>query len=183
MLKRYYTSHAKKYYLNEIAAFETLKDSKDAELAIINYHGSFRLDGTFNILLEYADGGTLEDAFQNTNPPVTTAQEAAFWRGMLNICRAIKAVHNLADKRYAHTLRKNRVTDRDRWHQDVKPSNILLLDGNASTPNEQCFKLADLSNSHFRHDIDLDNGLLDDDSYGTRTYGMQTLNSVPILVY
>lgn len=103
MLKRYYTSDAKKYYLNEIAAFEMLKDSKDAERAIINYHGSFRLDGTFNILLEYADGGTLEDAFQTTDPPVTTAQETVFWRGMLNICRAIKAVHKPVDKRYAHT--------------------------------------------------------------------------------
>ncbi len=103
MLKRYYTSHAKKYYLNEIAAFEMLKNSKDAELAIINYHGNFRVDGTFNILLEYVDSGTLEDAFQTTVPPVTTAQEVAFWRGMLNICRAIKAVHKPGDKRDVHT--------------------------------------------------------------------------------
>ena len=94
VLKRYYTSDAEKYYMNEIAAFELLKDSVDAGLAILNYHGRFRLAGTFNILLEYADGGTLEDAFQTTDPPVTTAQETAFWLGMLNICRAIKAVHD-----------------------------------------------------------------------------------------
>ncbi|KAF2672995.1 hypothetical protein BT63DRAFT_410056 [Microthyrium microscopicum] len=61
---------------------------------IIRYHGSFQHDQTFNIILEYADGGTLEDYFRTTTPPQTYADVFIFWRSLLQIPRALNKISN-----------------------------------------------------------------------------------------
>lgn len=61
-----------------------------------------------------------------------------------------------------------------RWHQDVKPSNILVttLGGSIESPYQWLFKLADLGVSHFKTFVSSTEDDTDRDSQGTHTYGL-----------
>ena len=61
-----------------------------------------------------------------------------------------------------------------RWHQDVKPTNILVSTRNGKSVYECEFKLADLGLSHFstRRGENVEGR----DTQGTRTYGKLLLN-------
>ena len=61
--------------------------------------------------------------------------------------------------------------DVNRWHQDVKPSNILVFSGHSSHPYDVHFKLADLGLSHFKRTDKLSMSIADSDTGGTKDYG------------
>lgn len=58
-----------------------------------------------------------------------------------------------------------------RWHQDVKPENILVVSNGSENTSEWEFKLADLGTSHFKRVDASRQDSTASDSYGTRTYG------------
>ena len=62
-----------------------------------------------------------------------------------------------------------------RWHQDIKPENILVFSGVGTSPFDVHFKIADLSLCHFKRSKDLvsedSNADTDSSVTGTRTYG------------
>lgn len=66
-----------------------------------------------------------------------------------------------------------------RWHQDVKPSNILVKSKGIS-PYDCEFKLADLGLSHFKKHVPSQGEATDRDTYGTRAYGRLHSNELPI---
>jgi serine/threonine protein kinase len=57
------------------------------------------------------------------------------------------------------------------WHQDVKPTNILVTSGKSRSYYDCEFKLADLGLSHFRKVHGLQGAASDKDTSGTREYG------------
>jgi serine/threonine protein kinase len=63
------------------------------------------------------------------------------------------------------------ISNSGRWHQDVKPENILVSTRGDELEFECEFKLADLGLSHFKIASD---DAEDRDSRGTRTYGNYT---------
>lgn len=58
-----------------------------------------------------------------------------------------------------------------RWHQDIKPANILVMTGNETSPYRWRFKLADLGNCHFQYGKLPSRQASAIDSHGTRCYG------------
>lgn len=58
-----------------------------------------------------------------------------------------------------------------RWHQDVKPRNILVLSGKSDNRYDVEFKLADLGLSHFKRTVKPDQIVVDGDRGGTKDYG------------
>ena len=76
-------------------------------------------------------------------------------------------------KRPRSFLLKLLKTDFLSWHQDVKPSNILIKTGRGGSPYASQFKLADLGLSHFKKKMSSQVEATDGDTYGTRTYGRQ----------
>ncbi len=60
---------------------------------MINFYGSYVLDGTFNLLLEYANKGTLEQYFQTNDPPYDAEDIIDFWRGVFNVVGALVRLH------------------------------------------------------------------------------------------
>lgn len=62
------------------------------------------------------------------------------------------------------------LSDSLRWHQDVKPDNILVLSNGSRLPFEWKFKLADLGISHFKSDSSSRDSMASD-TWGTITYG------------
>ena len=66
-----------------------------------------------------------------------------------------------------------------RWHQDVKPTNILVKSRQGATSMyDMEFMLADLGLSHFKLSNSPNKSLTDRDTYGTRAYGMSLLEPV-----
>ena len=64
-----------------------------------------------------------------------------------------------------------RLTRSPRWHQDIKPANILVFTRGSKSPYEHFFKLADFGLSHFKSYKGGIAPVTDLDSFGTRTYG------------
>jgi len=83
---------------------------------------------TYNILLEFGEFD-LEEYLHDVLPPVVQTEVEAFWKGLFEVADAVKGVHNL------QTNTDGRVQEYYGWHADIKPDNILIVQGK--------FKLAD----------------------------------------
>jgi serine/threonine protein kinase len=62
---------------------------------IIGFHGSFTRGDTHNVLLEFADKGTLEDYFRTQIPPVDPEDIINFWQALFKILDALRHIHQL----------------------------------------------------------------------------------------
>ncbi|KAL8282842.1 hypothetical protein RB597_010200 [Gaeumannomyces tritici] len=109
---------------------------------------AFRQNGRAALLLEYADGGSLEDMFHRNNRPFTRQGVLDMWDELVKLFRALHSLHqiNTYTKPAAFTY----------LHQDIKPGNILVFwdpgDYNSPARGEYgttkcCFKLADFGQS------------------------------------
>ena len=130
VLKQYHCGdEAKVYYENERSAFRNLNSytSGRDEPSIIRCHGGYVQGKFHNILLEYANLGTLEDYFRR-QPPQTPEEILDLWTKLLDLITALKRIHALEENEIlgAMPLRG--------CHQDIKPSNILVT-GDLHTKN------------------------------------------------
>lgn len=91
VLKTYNTADAERYYHNEVNGFLNLGINTN----IIGFHGSFVWDGTYNVLLEYADRGTLEQYFHTIPPPSSGEGTTKFWRELFRTLGALAAIHGV----------------------------------------------------------------------------------------
>ncbi|KAF4628548.1 hypothetical protein G7Y89_g9603 [Cudoniella acicularis] len=157
VLKTYFTSDAKVYYDNEVTAFRRLGSNPN----IIGFCGSFIRGKTFNVLLEYADKGTLEQFFKREKVPTDGGEVIQFWERMFKVIDALECIHEVVPSL------PNGPQIFQGWHQDVKPTNILVI----SHGSTYRFKLADLGISHFKRKISPRQEFTSSDIQGTRTYG------------
>ncbi|KAL8755893.1 MAG: hypothetical protein Q9199_003320 [Rusavskia elegans] len=161
------TVDAEKYYDNEWKALKRVHSPAPSP-HIVRFFGRFILGGVYNILLEYADMGTLEDYLAKTPPPCTAKDIIDFWRSILSVTWGLHRIHNST-----HSAPSG--TDGPRifqgWHHDIKPPNLLVKSQRGgSAYNFEC-KLADLGLSHFKRSRSWQRDSVGKDAYGTRTYG------------
>ena len=64
---------------------------------VIAYYGSFVDDGTYNIILEYADRGNLEDFLKTTTEPSTCEDMIEFWDRLCSITHGLALIHRTPD--------------------------------------------------------------------------------------
>ena len=93
MLKTYNTKDANIYYENEVDAFKKLATKDRTDRSLIQFLGSYQQGDTYNILLEFADLGTLEDYFQKFNPPSLGEDIVLFWERLFNVVKALLRIH------------------------------------------------------------------------------------------
>jgi len=62
---------------------------------IVGYYGSFVQNGTFNLLLQFADGGNLLEYYANTPPPREPADVQRFWKSLFAVFQGLHAVHRI----------------------------------------------------------------------------------------
>ncbi|CAG8948909.1 hypothetical protein HYFRA_00002035 [Hymenoscyphus fraxineus] len=159
VLKEYDCADSQMYYEKETKAFETI--GSDAH--IVRYFGSFKRGNSLNVLLEYADKGTLDEFFEKQHHPTSGLKIIRFWEEMFKITRALAKLHGATVHAANHDVRG--------WHQDVNPKNILVMSNGSSQPEDWKFKLADLGKSHIKIMAPARQDSSASDSYGTRTYG------------
>ncbi|KAG8531140.1 uncharacterized protein KY384_004498 [Bacidia gigantensis] len=92
-LKTYRTDDARKYYETESDAFKHLRFNNRPPQNIIAFYGGFERDNMYNIILEYADGGTLEDFIARTPSPPNAEQLWVFWNQFFNVLNGLATIH------------------------------------------------------------------------------------------
>jgi serine/threonine protein kinase len=95
VLKTYRFKDAKDKYDTEVKAFRALRAGGSVGKCIIGFYGSYEQDGSYNILLEYADRGTLEHYLWRTPSPTTGDDIYKFWGAFFNVIKALKLIHNV----------------------------------------------------------------------------------------
>jgi serine/threonine protein kinase len=89
VLKTYITEEAEKYYTNEVAAFHKLKPTPN----IIEFYGSYIHGETINVVMEFADKGSLEQYFREEAEPSTGKDIVKFWRSIFMLGQALAGIH------------------------------------------------------------------------------------------
>ncbi|KAL8998393.1 MAG: hypothetical protein Q9169_002521 [Polycauliona sp. 2 TL-2023] len=109
---------------------------------------------TFNLLLEFGECD-LDEFFAQQLPPVLQEETEQFWRALFDVAHALEGLHNLPID--THGV----VRELHGWHADVKPDNILSVQGK--------FKLSDPGFAVFVEKVgkDLEECVMG----GTETYG------------
>lgn len=77
-------------YREEVNGFRAVRNTE----SIIKFHGSYIHGDSFNILLEYADKGTLEDFFRQESPPSRGLDIIALWEALFQLIQGLKAIHS-----------------------------------------------------------------------------------------
>lgn len=159
VLKTYHRPKFEKLYLNEVKALRMLKNSPSPN--VITYYGSFRQNGAYSIILEYADGGDLA-AFLNTHRP-KGVEIQQFWKSLIPCLGGLSRVHRLMLTVDDH--------DVNGIHEDVKPDNILLVKGGSGSHYEFTSKIADFGLfSHVRESKTNSSEAMGVDTFGNQRY-------------
>ena len=93
VVKTYHNKRYKLLYDREVEALAVLMFQPSPN--VFTYHGSFEQLGTFNLVLEYADGGNLAEMFENTPPPKTVSDVIQFWKSLVDVLNGLHRIHNL----------------------------------------------------------------------------------------
>ncbi len=60
---------------------------------IIGFYGGFVRQETYNIILEYADLGNLDDYMKQIPPPSTPQEKMTFWENFLAVMSGLVKIH------------------------------------------------------------------------------------------
>jgi hypothetical protein len=142
ILKRYCVVDAEAYFEAELDAFRSLHLSGSGEGNLTAFYSTFEQHGTYNVLLEFADQGSLVDYFQKT-PPLRPEDIQTFWRNLLDVIKALDAIHKMP----AGAANGPRVLQG--WHGNINPTSILVISKQGGSKFDVHFKLADLGIDHF----------------------------------
>lgn len=96
VLKRYKPPYSQDEYDNELNAFHFISNQsieRQSLESFIGFYGSYVHDRMCNIVLEYANEGTLEDMFQKTPPPETVPQRLQILTSLFGLVNALKILH------------------------------------------------------------------------------------------
>jgi hypothetical protein len=117
-----------------------------------------------------------------------------FWERLFNVIKALSKIHDVRPPKgavgpgifqgYEDTFKtggKDVMLTSCRWHQDVKPKNILVIRGGSANPYDVEFKLADLGTSHFQRTTAATTDAAGRDTWGTREYGEQMIKYFTVL--
>lgn len=191
-MKIYRTAQAQSLWEDENTAYYHVAPISKPQPGIIGFLGSFwykESGGTpvYNTLLEYADQGTLEDFFtQHPHGPQDGHDILLLWDSLFDLAKALDRIHHLEidvddagrDRELLGCVYPSSVAIKlltffnDRWHEDVKLANILVLSKPGSqSPFDVTFKLTDLGLCHFKGTTGRRLGVVARGAHGTRAFG------------
>ena len=92
ILKSYQGIHARRWLRFETTELRKAHFANLSHPSIIEFYSSYTLGDSYNIVLEYADMGTLEQLFDNITEPRRGVDINNFWRSLLNISDGLRYV-------------------------------------------------------------------------------------------
>ena len=98
VIKSYQTNEAQECYETVCDGFRKLRHDSKPPANIIAFYGNFMLGTSRNILLEYADRGTLQDYIMNVQPPEQQEQIREFWHNVLALFDGLAMIHGKEEK-------------------------------------------------------------------------------------
>ncbi|KAH7409341.1 hypothetical protein BKA64DRAFT_393873 [Cadophora sp. MPI-SDFR-AT-0126] len=125
-----------KYYLSEIDTYQKLAQSGNPSL--VHYYGSYEQDDTYNIVLELADRGSLEQYLSYCQPPTAGLDIIQFWQSLFKIVWGLVCIHEVGGSPYLRGV-----------HSNIKPATILVRDNSLGSQYGWEFKLGGLGNCKF----------------------------------
>jgi len=81
------------YYESEVGAFRKLNRAQNQHL--ISFYGNYIQGNSYNVILEYADEGTLEEYFKKIAAPREPDDIHKFWTGLFGLVKALWSVHSV----------------------------------------------------------------------------------------
>lgn len=81
-------------HYNEVTAYETLSNQPDIQPHLARFYGSWVQGDTYNMLLEYVDGGNLTNFLFNNEPPDTPEATIKFWKAFLEVAKPLARIHS-----------------------------------------------------------------------------------------
>ncbi|KAI9671710.1 MAG: hypothetical protein M1831_003238 [Alyxoria varia] len=156
-------------FRKEIEAFTAFRHqpmSNQCQSSMIKFHAAFEQAGTYNVILELADGGTLEDMF-GEEPPRHSPDIKDLWFRLVDLLKSLRMIQSVKE----FSGNSGQATTLKGLHQDVKPDNILLVRRGYGPRYNSFFRLADLGLCHFRKVEDNRSDVSMRDAQGTRVYG------------
>ncbi|KAL5113929.1 hypothetical protein ACEQ8H_008178 [Pleosporales sp. CAS-2024a] len=135
-----YDAGASDMFYNEKKAHDRLNHPDIAD-NMVQMHGSWSYRGRHTLLLEYCNGGTLSDLFDQLHP--TSHQDRlTLWRNLLDILKPLDRIHTHTDP-----YDKSKVTEG--VHQDITPANILIIKPDRTDRFDYTFKISDMALTTF----------------------------------
>ena len=92
-MKTYQTAYAQTYYETEKEGFTRLQDDGLPSSNIIGFYCGFVCQETYNIILEYADFGNLDEYMEKVPPPSTTQEKMIFWDNFSAVLNGLAKIH------------------------------------------------------------------------------------------
>ncbi|KAH8726019.1 kinase-like domain-containing protein [Phaeosphaeriaceae sp. PMI808] len=154
----------RRLYQNEVDSYQVLMRQPDVLPHIVTLHGHFEQHDTFNLVLEYVNGGTLETLFENGERPQSPTEILIFWSSFVKLFNPLYRMHELyiCGRKWGAT------------HQDIKPKNILVSRVEGSKDYNIAFKLIDFAFTRFQQRTsDVENQNVDEG--GTQMYSAPEL--------
>ena len=93
VVKSYVTSDAQKYYKNELQAYRRLHPGKNWSRNLLGFYSAFQHQGHYNIIVEHANKGTLEEILHNMDPPSKCEDRLKLWDGLLKVATGLITIH------------------------------------------------------------------------------------------
>jgi hypothetical protein len=93
VLKTYHTKKHLSSYTRECDALLRLRSNASSN--VVHFYGSFRQLGSYALLLEHADGGSMGDFFTTSPPPRTLEDIVTFWRSLFQVFDGLDRIHQL----------------------------------------------------------------------------------------
>src|SRR6187549_3532611 len=93
VLKTYHGALRERVYQSEYTALSIMRDQ--ATDNVVGYWGSFTHGDTFNLLLDYVDGGNFLDFLTSTPPPIEPYEILEFWSSFFDLFKGLHGIHQL----------------------------------------------------------------------------------------
>ncbi len=166
----YPTKGGEARYNQKINGFRSVRQAD----SIIKFYGSYIHGDNYNILLEFADKGSLEEYFRRESPPSRGGDIIKFWEGLFQLIKGLKAIHSAREYVFIRTFFAFSINVY-RGHFDVRPENILVV-SNGAESSDWLFKFADFGASNAKGGMPEEKLLKANEMKECPTYG-QYINS------
>jgi len=95
VLKTFDAANANQHRKELHTYVDLMEDASNKNItSIVRFYGSYMQAEKFNIVLEYANEGSLETFLQHNTPPTQVEHIRDFWKNLLELLKALVYLHN-----------------------------------------------------------------------------------------